>query len=69
MYTIYLISYSILRKIVRPLIILSFNPPNPLGGLDALFTFSRNESIFVKFLYNSYTLGLVKKEGKIKTTF
>ena len=36
MYAINSISYSTLSKLVRPLIILSFNSPKPTKGLDAL---------------------------------
>jgi hypothetical protein len=35
-YAIYSISYLTLSKLVRPLIMLSFNPPKPTNGLDAL---------------------------------
>jgi hypothetical protein len=39
-YAIYLISCSTLSKLVRPLMVLSFNSPKPTRGLDALLACS-----------------------------
>ena len=36
MYAINLIFYSTLSKLIRPLMVLSFNSPKPTKGLDAL---------------------------------
>jgi hypothetical protein len=38
-YAINIISYSTLSKLVRPLMVLSFNSPKPTKGLDALAIF------------------------------
>jgi histone deacetylase 1/2 len=44
-YATYLIFYLTLSKLVRPLIVLSFNSPKPTKGLDALST--RSDISFV----------------------
>ena len=64
-YAIYLISCSTLSKLVRPLIVLSFNSPKPTKGLDALSPCScdDDESIKVFFVWKKWKLCHVQ-EGR-----